>query len=62
MDKGHHMATSVKEAPLDISKVRQELLNTVHAARQGGHLFLIYLLAMVLEELTNIERGRPTEL
>ncbi len=56
------MATSVKEAPLDISKVRQELLNTVHAARQGGHLFFIYLLAMVLEELTNIERGRPTEL
>lgn len=56
------MATSKKEAPLDISKVRQEILNTVQAARQGGHLFLIYLLAMVLEEITNIERGRPTEL
>ncbi len=56
------MATSVKEASLDISKARQEILNTVQAARQGGHLFLIYLLAMVLEELTNIERGQPTEL
>ncbi len=56
------MVTSQKEALLEVSRARDEIQGTVQLARKGGYLFLIYLLAMVLEELANIEHGRPTEL
>lgn len=54
------MAQTTEEA-LDVSKTRHELREALHAARQSGHMFLIYLLALALEELTNIENGRATE-
>ncbi len=56
------MATTQKEVLLEVSKARDEIQATVQLARKGGYLFLIYLLAMVLEELANIEHGQPTEL
>jgi hypothetical protein len=43
-------------------QARGEMAKLLFTARRSRHIFLIYLLGLVLEEIRNIESGRPSNI
>ncbi|MVA56835.1 hypothetical protein [Agrobacterium vitis] len=46
----------------EAEQMRQEIQKVIATANASGNYFLIYLLGMALQEVDNIQRGKPTPL
>lgn len=46
----------------DQAKAKRDLIRLLFMARRSRHTFLIYLLGLALEEIKNIESGRPSDI
>lgn len=59
LDIGSRRDTASRFSPME---ARRSVSRLLLMARGSRHIFLIYLLGLVLEEIRNIENGRSSEL